>query len=93
MNTSQLIIKTKVCSVEKTVFYLFSDNTKILKDLTLKKSPSGKHNHWIWQNIDFSSFLPMYKASAPLDIKESHQDDRNLYFGRKWHIAYKQHAD
>lgn len=35
----------------------------------------------------------MYPACAPLDIKASHQDDRNLYFGRKWHVAYKQHAD
>lgn len=75
------------------MFYFFPDNTKILKDLTLKKSPSGKHDPWIGQNKDFFSFLHVYKASAPLDIKESHHDDRNLYFGRKWHVAYKQHAD
>lgn len=69
------------------------DNTKTLKDLTPQTSLLGKQDTRTRQNTDFSSFLHMYKASALLGIQESHQDDRNLYFGRKWHIAYKQHED
>lgn len=81
VNASQLIIKTKVCFVEKT-FFTYSQTT-LNPERYDSEEVSGKHDLWIWQNIDFSSFLHMYKASAPLDIKESHQDDRNLYFGRK----------
>lgn len=66
---------------------------KTLKDLTPRMSLLGKQDTRTWQNTDFSSFLHTYKASALLDIQESHQDDRNLYFGRKWHLAYKQHED
>lgn len=66
---------------------------KTLRDLTPRMSLLGKQDTRTWQNTDFSSFLHTYKASALLDIQESHQDDRNLYFGRKWHLAYKQHED
>jgi len=69
-----------------------------IKEVGYQGRAGGEHSscsfretgHQVWQNTDFSSFLHMYKGSALLDIKESHQDDGNLYFGRKWHVAHKQ---
>lgn len=59
--------------MEKTICYIFSDSTNILDDLT--EEACGKHHLWMWQNIDFSSFLHTHKASACWTSK----DDRNLY--------------